>query len=159
MLNVEKINTLKGYQVTHAGTDVAFPARPGLWAGVVAGRDIPPGEFGSIQCWGHCDFVLIQGNTNAPFVTIPGTTDGQFTNKLLRPMGCFGGYGTTNGAATNAGYMGFVTAGDIGDPALGGYAELIDGVYTQAGYGTVGTDMVSLDAGDIHYGRAFIRAI
>lgn len=152
------------YQVTHGGTDTVHFPRPGMFAGVVAGRDISPSDFGSIQVWGRNEFVLVMGTTHttAPFVTVGGTDSTNWTNKVLRPLGIFGN-GTGEGAATNLQYFGIVplpTASASWSQNLQGpYLIPLDGCYTQNGPADVGTALVSISHGSVRAIKAFIRAL
>lgn len=146
----------RGFQVTFGNTDTNYPPHAGLWAGVVAKRPIVAGDFGSVQCWGWNDFILVMGTTGGDFVTVAATGPAQLTNIVLRPLGIYGN-GTNEGAATNAGYMGVVTLSDWSDYG-GPYVVPVDGFYTQAGYGTVGTALVTMSDGVVRYCKGHIRA-
>lgn len=82
------------------------------FAGVVAGKDIPAGDYGSIQVYGYHPGVYITGNSNMStlfetgFFTVTNRTSASFTNRILRPAGA---YGNTDGATTNKGYFGVVS--------------------------------------------------
>jgi hypothetical protein len=147
----------RGYQVTLAGTDTNYPPHPGNFAGVAAKRPILSEDFGSVQVWGWCDFILVQGTTSGNFVTVAGTGANELTNIVLLPVGIYGN-GTNEGAATDAGYMGVVTFGDWSDYG-GGFIVPVDGFYTQNGYGDVGTTLVTMTDAAVRYCKGHIRAL
>jgi hypothetical protein len=96
-----------GYDVTFARTVATTANHAGLFAGIVAGRDIAGGDFGSIQCYGQIDSVYVSAAViDPPYWGTAGNTawnDTTLTTLVLRPAGL---YGVTTGAATNAGYLG-----------------------------------------------------
>ncbi len=67
---------------------------PLQFAGVVVGRQIPPGGYGSIQIWGHClDPIVVGADTNGTSPLFPGITIAVINDTdigdflFMRPMG------------------------------------------------------------------------
>ena len=53
-----------GYSVRYAADFYTDGTNRNLFAGVVSGRPIYPGGFGAIQVWGHCDYLVVTGETS-----------------------------------------------------------------------------------------------
>jgi len=98
-----------GYGVTFARTtQTSWNPTPGLFAGIVAGRDIPPGDWGSVQVYGEFAGVLLTGISTAPWFGTAGQTawnNTTLSTLFLRPCGVY----NSTGAATNAGYCGIMS--------------------------------------------------
>lgn len=100
-----------GYSVKYAVTTATQQANPGLFAGVIAGADIPSGQYGSCQVYGYHTGVYVTGGASgAPFeslfFSVTNRASASLTNRVLRPVAAFA---NTTGAATNAGYLGVVS--------------------------------------------------
>lgn len=116
-----------GYSVVFGGDTNPAPFF-GAFAGVIAGRSVAPGDFGSIQVYGPIDSVFVRGVTQSPFISMPRgfvsattnvgtmtTTTSTYTvtylsamhQVILRPLGMYNQ--TTESGASTEGYFGFMT--------------------------------------------------
>jgi len=100
--------TGNGYGVTFAVTAATQQPNPLLFAGIVAGSEIPAGNYGVVQVYGYHPGVVVTGNAtnslvfNTNFFTVTNRTAASFTNARLIPVNALG---NATGAATDAGYM------------------------------------------------------
>lgn len=100
--------TGNGYGVIFNTTVATSQLAAMQFAGVIAGRDIPSGEYGSCQVYGYHTGVYVAGSaSSAPFTSgffsVTNRTAASFTNVVLKPVAAFG---NTTGAVANSGYFG-----------------------------------------------------
>lgn len=81
-----------GYKVRFPNTTATQLDAPGQFAGIVAGRDIQVGDFGSVLAYGPIDNVVVSYNTDYFYTnhlsTTTRNTASSWTDVILRPMGC-----------------------------------------------------------------------
>lgn len=124
------------YSSTTGGYD-----NPAAMAGIVAGRDIQPSSYGSVQVYGHCDNIAVTGWSTTPMVAMTLTTDIDFQTRLLRPMNVLSANQITTYASV-LGRLGAIVgydtrlnvATDADSPLVrrlipGGYVVPVEGVY------------------------------
>jgi hypothetical protein len=120
-----------GYSVKYGVTTAAVQNNAALFAGIVAGRDVPSGEYGSVQVYGYHTGVYVTGYSTSPFTSafMAATNNNSTTLQpcILKPAACFGatqGYqylgqmAMTNASVTN---MGTVTIINWAPYCPGGY--------------------------------------
>jgi len=81
-----------GYGVMYPNETASLNLNPGLWAGIVAGRDIQAGDYGSVQAYGEFDGAIFAGHDDHgqidDFLTqTTSQTGGNFTNLIAKPIG------------------------------------------------------------------------
>jgi hypothetical protein len=153
-----------GYGVTMPPvTAASWNCNPALFAGVVAGRDIPPGDWGSVQVYGEHPGVFVTATTSAPFNGTLATvafTNAVLTTLIMRPCGVY----NSGFSGTTLAPMGFqslsTTVATDGTADLhpfwpGGYAIPLGYIYNYAGT-TSQTLTTSTSTGRV---KAFIRAL
>lgn len=100
-----------GYSVRYGITTATLQLAQDMFAGVVANRDINPGEYGYVQQFGMHPGVYIDGKVaeNAPYSSLFQTnctfTGASLSNVILIPGNL---YGNTTGGAAGKGYFGVV---------------------------------------------------
>lgn len=155
-----------GYQIRISRTTSTSAPNPGLFAGIVAGADIPPSSMGSVQVYGYCDSVILSGvSTGFNGATLGQTAwdNATLSQVILRPVGALG---TSAGANTSIGYLGVcqlptqlgvaTNADAVNLRALwpGGYVVPVDSLYNVGG--TTAQTMTFTSSASC---KAFIRAL